>query len=647
MPHASQASSLDSQERNLGNASVALDIPPARPKLLQRLSAHSILSRKNAQEQGNDSHSSSTAEKSLRSQSSAPTLYKDTSSDEKTSISIQHKSSSIPTGITPSGQGGYISEDSSIGITAPGSIASRCEYTLASSRRNDDFHALFRSVPDYDMLIEDYKCALQKDILLQGHIYVSEHHICFKSNIFGWVTNKCKHLKISDEPEQLVIGYSEITGIEKRMTARIIPNGIQISTHTAKHVFASFLSRDQAYDQMVRLWEARRNYFSSVSDSASNSDESVNSNDTDEVQDIDIVNPTGIPTHQSQDDPWLPEETSNVKSLDSGYAEKIVSEPKKVQPKLFHTNEHRRCPCASRGDVYPYTALDATYAQSVETMYKILFASHFMERYLKDMEQSYDIQLKRYHHGVRECFYQRSVPGANGGLKTVNCHFRDERVHRKLPYYVCVLTTASTPSNTISLVKTRTCITRVRKNKVRVLVTYKVEFTKSGLVSCMSPIYLDIFSTYFLNIAIIEKGVTDEYMRFYTQLHQVLQKPELVQKLIRDEPLNEATGTEKEAKHMSSLASKAGDLVNELQFSQILVIFTILALLTNVWMAYRIFMVSNALPSVNDGAWSRRPRDHLEKLEWAQVVIDDMEQRVLELQKASQDQRDILHSIVS
>jgi hypothetical protein len=35
----------------------------------------------------------------------------------------------------------------------------------------------------------DYKCALQKEILLQGHIYVSEHHVCFKSNIFGWVTN--------------------------------------------------------------------------------------------------------------------------------------------------------------------------------------------------------------------------------------------------------------------------------------------------------------------------------------------------------------------------------------------------------------------------------------------------------------------------
>lgn len=35
----------------------------------------------------------------------------------------------------------------------------------------------------------DYGCALQKDILLQGRIYVSEHHLSFHANIFGWITN--------------------------------------------------------------------------------------------------------------------------------------------------------------------------------------------------------------------------------------------------------------------------------------------------------------------------------------------------------------------------------------------------------------------------------------------------------------------------
>ena len=37
--------------------------------------------------------------------------------------------------------------------------------------------------------LADYGCALNKDILVQGRLYVSENHICFHANIFGWVTD--------------------------------------------------------------------------------------------------------------------------------------------------------------------------------------------------------------------------------------------------------------------------------------------------------------------------------------------------------------------------------------------------------------------------------------------------------------------------
>ncbi|KAG9807359.1 hypothetical protein KCU77_g21425, partial [Aureobasidium melanogenum] len=62
-------------------------------------------------------------------------------------------------------------------------------FAVASSKRNKDFHQLFRSVPEDDYLIEDYSAALQRDILLHGRLYISEGHICFSSNILGWVTN--------------------------------------------------------------------------------------------------------------------------------------------------------------------------------------------------------------------------------------------------------------------------------------------------------------------------------------------------------------------------------------------------------------------------------------------------------------------------
>ncbi|KAG0043477.1 hypothetical protein BGZ83_011354, partial [Gryganskiella cystojenkinii] len=88
-----------------------------------------------------------------------------------------------------------------------------------------------------------YGCALQKEILVQGRLYISENHVCFNANIFGWVTN-------------LVIAFSEITAIEKRLTAFVIPNAISITTttNTRGHFFASFLSRDAAHDLLMAAW---------------------------------------------------------------------------------------------------------------------------------------------------------------------------------------------------------------------------------------------------------------------------------------------------------------------------------------------------------------------------------------------------------
>lgn len=115
-------------------------------------------------------------------------------------------------------------------------------FAVANKKRNRDFHTLFKSVPDDDYLIEDYSCALQRDILAHGRLYVSEGHLCFSSNIFGWVTT-------------LVMSFDEIVAVEKRMTALVFKNGLEISTLHAKHVFASFTSRDSTYDLIVKIWK--------------------------------------------------------------------------------------------------------------------------------------------------------------------------------------------------------------------------------------------------------------------------------------------------------------------------------------------------------------------------------------------------------
>ena len=110
-------------------------------------------------------------------------------------------------------------------------------FAVASSKRNADFHALFPTLPEDDYLIETYTCAVNRDLLIQGRMYVSEAHLAFHSNIFGWVTS-------------IVVPFAEIVSIEKRNTAYLIPNAISVRTLHARYLFSSLVSRDLTYSQL-------------------------------------------------------------------------------------------------------------------------------------------------------------------------------------------------------------------------------------------------------------------------------------------------------------------------------------------------------------------------------------------------------------
>ena len=57
---------------------------------------------------------------------------------------------------------------------------------------------------------------------------------------------------------QLSIPMYEVISLEKRMTAFVIPNAIQLSTRTAKYTFTSFLSRDTTFDVLYNVWRLAR-----------------------------------------------------------------------------------------------------------------------------------------------------------------------------------------------------------------------------------------------------------------------------------------------------------------------------------------------------------------------------------------------------
>uniref|UniRef100_A0A3B3ZGN0 GRAM domain-containing protein n=1 Tax=Periophthalmus magnuspinnatus TaxID=409849 RepID=A0A3B3ZGN0_9GOBI len=85
-----------------------------------------------------------------------------------------------------------------------------------------------------------YTCALQKDILYQGRMFVSEHWICFHSKVFGKDT-------------KIVIPVVSITNIKKTKTALLLPNALVIATANDRYVFVSFLSRDNTYKYLMSV----------------------------------------------------------------------------------------------------------------------------------------------------------------------------------------------------------------------------------------------------------------------------------------------------------------------------------------------------------------------------------------------------------
>jgi len=108
--------------------------------------------------------------------------------------------------------------------------------------RCDDLRRNFPGLPPNETLIVDYSCALQKDILVHGRLYVTTNFLCFYANIFRWET-------------AVTIRWREVTEMKKEKTALVIPNAVQVCAGTDKFFFTSFAARDKTYVMLFRLWQ--------------------------------------------------------------------------------------------------------------------------------------------------------------------------------------------------------------------------------------------------------------------------------------------------------------------------------------------------------------------------------------------------------
>uniref|UniRef100_A0A8C9ATV4 GRAM domain containing 2A n=1 Tax=Phocoena sinus TaxID=42100 RepID=A0A8C9ATV4_PHOSS len=106
---------------------------------------------------------------------------------------------------------------------------------------NQQYHKLFKDIPMEEVVLKVCSCALQRDLLLQGRLFISPNWLCFHASLFG------KDIKV-------VIPVVSVQMIKKHKMARLLPNGLAITTNTSqKYVFVSLLSRDSVYDMLRRV----------------------------------------------------------------------------------------------------------------------------------------------------------------------------------------------------------------------------------------------------------------------------------------------------------------------------------------------------------------------------------------------------------
>ncbi|PPQ66054.1 hypothetical protein CVT24_000236 [Panaeolus cyanescens] len=391
-------------------------------------------------------------------------------------------------------------------------------FAVASNKRNADFHELFPGVPEGDYLIEDYGCALQREILIQGRIYISENHICFHANIFGWITD-------------LSIPIYEITSLEKKMTAFVIPNAIQITTRQAKYTFASFLSRDTTYDVIYNIWRLARpdeNTISKRGIAAGNGGVGGGGGPGD-----------GGGTPGGGDGGEGP---ANNSSVPAG-AKSVAHGP-------------TRCACDKDKLHYSETALDTVIPGTPEKIYNLMFASGFMKEFMAGPQKLMDIQMSDWQPMPPDNMLARNmsyIKPLNGSLgpKQTKCEIKDQTTFCDFDKYVSMLTTTRTPevpSGGVFSVKTRTCIMWENAVSSRVIVTTQVEWTgRSFIKGIIERSAIDGQKTYHSEL--------ERAMRHYISQHQ----SEFLPEGVAVEPEAEVTAAGEAAGGDATSANAPGD----------------------------------------------------------------------------------------
>lgn len=266
------------------------------------------------------------------------------------------------------------------------------------------------------------------------------------------------------------------------MTAFVIPNAIQISTHTSKYTFASFLSRDTTYDVVYNIWRLSRPDAETVSLGSGGAYSPRGSLEDTSLRAV-TDNPSASAVNRNSDS-----------DHSTAPAQKVT-----------------QCPCSKEGRHYSELAMEVILPGTPEKIYNLIFTSGFIKDFMRQDQKllgklhrpssgapkitlcsSLDIQISDWsrvgssHLLSRNFSYIKPLSGSIGPKQT-KCELTDETEFCDFNVAVVTITTTRTPdvpSGSVFAVKTRTCITWASSATTRVVVTSQVEWSGRSFIKC-------------------------------------------------------------------------------------------------------------------------------------------------------------------
>lgn len=390
-------------------------------------------------------------------------------------------------------------------------------FAVASSKRNEDFHALFPSVPKDDYLIESYACAVSRDLLIQGRLYVSEAHLGFHSNILGWVTS-------------IVVPFSDVVSIEKRNTAYLIPNAIVVKTLQNRYTFSSLVSRDVTYSMLVNIWRlsapsAAAQQMAELDDT----DESVSDEHESEAEQENKPETTAetADTSVQDKDNSSPNPDEGTSSKRSSHTKKTKRERLRHRLHTARANARKKeresgelgadddssdssdsdgsdnedgqehavtsCDCDEKGAHLKEVVMDDVFDATPHQLFDLLFVSDFLERFFVDNQHLQEVDIGEWNsedktkeeaEAARKVTYVKPL-NASIGPKQTRCMITDEQLHIDFDKFCTTLTTTRTPdvpNGNNFLVLTRMCFTWAEGSRTRLYVTCAVEWSGRSMI---------------------------------------------------------------------------------------------------------------------------------------------------------------------